>query len=261
MAKGLRYPFVLRDVAEEPRKAQVFGLLNGTIAGAKLRAPLDFSLSMKGLTSLKRVPEPHLTALLDDLYLLSRHKVFLERWVAADIGEAAQFRAYRRTFGAVETRLDNALKEIVSIAKQYPKFDTVELLFGGEEVRNSVMNLADALLAGITLARQKKTRALEFINPKLRTPREQKENADAESRTHVALPLRLKSPKIDHWFIGQADACLDKYQTAAQKQISRHDKVISHLFDAAFGDQSRDPDNIRKELRVQHQEGRPRLIC
>lgn len=260
MARGSKKIGFFREVAEEPRKAQVFGLLNGTVAGAKLSAPLDFSLSMRDLTSLRGVPEPHLKALLDELYLLSRHKLFLERWVKADIREEKQFRAYRKTFRAVETRLSNALKEIVSIAEQYPKFDTVELLFGAEEVRNSVMNLADALLAGISLARQKKTKALEFINPKLRTPREREEIADAESSTHVALPLRLKSPKIDHWFIGQADACLDKYQTAAQKQIPRHDKVISHLFSAAFGNESRDPANIRKELRVQRKEGRPHLL-
>ena len=73
----------------------------------------------------------------------------------------------------------------------------------------------------------------------------------------LVFPARERSPDIDHWFIGAAADCLDKFRTGTGKEIPRYDEIIAETFKIAFGDSERDAENVRTELRRQKKDGRP----
>jgi hypothetical protein len=107
-----------------------------------------------------------------------------------------------------------------------------------------------------------------LIHPKLRTSREKRlVSQDSSLFRNISAPVwREKSPQIDHMFIGQIAACLEKLDIETSlrpngrgKKLSTSASFFRQVFEAAFG-VIKQEGAIAKELERQRNHGREFLI-
>jgi hypothetical protein len=155
---------------------------------------------MENEEHLQALPPDKRAASLNDLFRLSKLKLLLESWTHSDIREAQAFRDRRHVVERAAASLRKQMAAVRAIAERYPFWDNVELLFGGEEVREAIIRIGGEIAAGIELMDRKQRELASLINPQLRTKAE-KQLVQIEFVQHSDLPRREKSPAIDQWFI------------------------------------------------------------
>jgi hypothetical protein len=219
--------------------------------------------------SLILVQQDDLAPLLECLYKAAEDKVEMERLRLRAQEDEQMFRTGHIALTAAMKPIAKALAILkLARARHAEAWKEIEEKSEGEDWEFSfdqiIQNLEDALEVGGTF----RLVYAGQIHPQLRkvTETEMANQTIAGGSGEIAAgsivsheyPARLQSADIDHWFIGAASACLEKYRTGTGKTIPRHDKIISKLFDIAFGDTSRDDSNIRTELKRQRKDGRPK---
>ena len=226
--------------------------------------PETFVQQMKPLLTL--VPESELASLMQCLYAAAKKKLELEenrRWA----GEMAKhFRKMRRSMKTAQKLLGRALR-ILERTEEKEGQNLRQMEWQEESYKFNFDETIQNLKRAWEAAGASQPFLAAAVHPHLRDKAEKEmakqlmaPGVDAHSMEFLISPARPKSPDIEHWFIGAAADCLDKYRTGTGEKIPRHDQIISALFKIAFGDHSRSEENIRKELVRQEKSGRPSYL-
>jgi hypothetical protein len=222
---------------------------------------------MKSVNQLNQMKERDRDELLTQLYEVAQSRMAKAFVLQREQGLACKFRTNQKIALKAIGLYGKALKCVHS-AKQICDDRLIEPQTWGRAA--SVENQINALIASLSAYRQS---TAVRIHPKLRN---QAEKQLAGGHNECGMDLSTggfyglhgspgdypigKAAGIDQWFIGQVDGLLCRYRLADGGKITRHDIVISELFNAAFGERGHGHDSIRIELRRQKQKGAPRLV-
>lgn len=218
---------------------------------------------------LALVPQSELNALLKSLYEAAKWKTKLERWRDSAQDQLTINRKARISMSQARKLLDQALKILrKAVVQNWEELSEIEgsISIGFEDEPRTFKNTIQYLKDAVECADNWQLAYAGLIHPHLRSTAEKQQAQQKLSggRGIVAgtilphdYPARPRSPAIAHWFIGAAAECLDKYRTGTGKKIPRYDKIISMLFQVAFGDHGRNDENIRTELQRQERIGMP----
>jgi len=216
------------------------------------------------------VRQSELTPLLKSLFRIAEKKVHLEKMRDLSLRDVKGLRRFRKEIIAAGRGIKKALGILKNTQRRYGDALSnvaVEDTVDGELILISFDEIVQYLEDALEVAGTERLVAVGQIHTQLRSGYEKKlakkklpspggevEAGSIDPHDH---PARERSPDIDHWFIGAAARCLDKYRTAEGKPIPRYDKIISKLFEVAFNDRTRDVENIRTELGRQKESGSP----
>ena len=211
---------------------------------------------------LTLVPEKDLSPLLMYLYEAAKAKLEFEdyrRWAQA---MATRYRRMRNSMEVAGKALSKAVDTLEKAKADDKDLEFIEWIqkgykFNFEEITRQVK-------VALETVEDSKAALAAMIHPHLRSTPEKHSakklsdpNFDTSSLEDLVFPARTTSPEIDHWFMGAAAECLDKYRTGTDKKIPRYDKIIYELFKVAFRQTKRDVDSIRREVNRQMRSGRP----
>jgi hypothetical protein len=104
------------------------------------------------------------------------------------------------------------------------------------------------------------------IPPSQRTKREKKlagqyfARLQAEEEPDSWPRMGPTTRAIHHWLIGQAAACLDRFQSEKDPTFKIRGALIARLFEAAFEGLMVTEESVKKELRRQREQGKPDYI-
>ncbi len=250
----------------------------------------DFCRVMNELPQLKMLKEKQRSALLDDLYHIAVRKVVSEKFAEAARrsvpwlrNERIKISKLRQLISEAADCLDQAcsdcgeqmydiecfrqfMSQFMSDPSTYSfkvvkgpidyseQLGDIEFTKGDLEIGKIAERLRELV---VELETREEIIALT-IHPRFRTPVEQRLASEANPHKPHRYPLiGPKTPAIDHWFIGAAATCLEKYQAETAMKISNVAQFIGRLFDAAFGAVGRTEGSIDRELRRQKTDGRP----
>jgi hypothetical protein len=228
------------------------------------RLPLidDFIDGMKILPQLRaRLQDDDIETLLCKLYTIARTKIgydsAIENWPEA----IPKIRRARKSMHDIKDWIEEASDRIERITKA----DPVQIKYLNDLTEAQLDPLFSDTLRDISEALRKMSAKAALVeamiaanmHPAKRTESEKRlvklhrlsASGDEERRF-----LRPKTPAVDHWFIGEAAACLAKYGG----EISGKEKIIARLFEM-IGEPGRTEGSISKELQRQSKRGRPAL--
>jgi hypothetical protein len=223
----------------------------------------DFSKLMSEIRYLKAVDERHREKLLLELYKVAEAKERMEHRRAYEIDLSKESREGRRRLSVASGLLRHALQDIRK-ARQVcrDELEDIESMHL-DEWGFSFAEIEEHLKTTIEFVTSYEGLNAALVHPDLRTPREKRlanqptpaiGEVTEEAGDHIPYPVKAKSRAIDHWLIGEAGVCLDKYRTSKNHKIQRYDTVIAKLFYVAFKE-IHSEDSIRKELRRQEKGG------
>jgi hypothetical protein len=202
---------------------------------------------------LPKIADDDREGLLIDLYRLTKSKKAIERWAEEERTDARKFRGYRTSLVDAQRLLRDAMEKILEVAEIYPRWTEFERLFSGEDIRMAVIEAGRQLAKAREIVENKQPLLAALINPKLRTALEKK-LVKREILSHGALPLGEKTKIIDLWLVREAASRMKNYRRVDGKPISGVENVIFQLFQAAFKDEMKMADSIRKYLARQRAE-------
>ncbi len=212
----------------------------------KLERFRKFCEQMLQLPQLGELEKTKQNELLWRLYRAANFKMFLER-AKPDRDEASELRRYRKHLRRLKRALEHLIQELRTMTETVPP---LRECFVNALEPDKLFPFLDALTQAVQFVVDSDRPAAALIHPALRSKAE-RALVPSELTEHIDVPRSSKSPKINLWFIGAAADCLNGYRTEKNKRIRRYDIVISELFKAAFGDSSRNDENIRVVLRRQ----------
>jgi len=212
---------------------------------------------------LASVPGEKRKALLESLYQVAEKKVELEALREPEQKSASEFREAHQGMGRSGMALQKILNTLIEAKKRDSNaWKDIEEKAAGEQWEFTFDEIIEHLKNALGVATNMELVYAGQIHPRLRTKREKRLASRKLGRVVASdiVPHPLiaigKSPVIDQWFIGEAAACLDQYQTLKGKKIARYDKVISKLIEILFAEPER-VERVRTSLRRQKQKGRP----
>jgi hypothetical protein len=230
-----------------------------TTEAEELPAFTEFSKQMSELRYLKAVDERHREKLLRELYKAAEDKERMEHRKAYERDLSKESREERRRLSVASGLLRHALQDIRK-ARQVCRAELEDIESSHlDEWGFTLEGIEKHLQTSIDFVSHYEGLSAALVHPKLRTAREKRmanqpptsvgEFAE-EAEDHVSYSVREKSREIDHWLIGEARTCLDRYHTFKKHKIQRYDTIIAKLFYVLFK-KIHSEDSIRKELRRQ----------
>jgi hypothetical protein len=207
----------------------------------------------------------HRDKLLLELYRAAELKCDMERRAEIERQSVSELRAQGKRFADASDLLRQALQPVRNARRDYTdELEECEELFA-EDWGFTFAGIEENLKAGVDCLTAYECLAAARVHPKQRTAAEKRlvcKRMEAfgdiaeGAESHQDYPLGEKTPALDHWLIGEAASCLDRYRTPKKRQIQGYDTVIARLFYAAFGE-TRSEGSIGIELRRQKRDGRP----
>ena len=230
----------------------------------------EFVVFVQAITPLlTRVQRDDVISLLECLYEATKTKIEFEQYRHWARENAEAVRKARDSMAAVRRQLSKASHVIEKTAEDnHAELEQIESWVKGGEFEFTFDEITEHLKRALETTANIEVFLAGMVHPHLRKPAEKNmakrllnPEIDAglveSSFESLVFPARPLSPDIDHWFIGAAADCLDKFRTGTGRNIPRYDDIISKVFEIAFGDGERDAENIRTELGRQKKEGRP----
>jgi hypothetical protein len=253
----------MRNVAKSVPE-QVIVPEQGAALGTLKQLPSLEKFRTEVLPLLTLVPRPRVDALISALYRTAEKKVELELQRTRAHNDKEMLRSNRSSRKAAMKLLSDALNLLSQTKDQYKvELEQIEFAVELEDFRFRFDDIIQHLKDAVEAAANFQLADAGQVHPHLRKKAERQLAQEKIAGEVVAgsivphdYPARPKSPNIDHWFIGELAACLDKYPRSGGRKIPAYGHIISEIFRIAFGDDRAD-DSVRQELGRQKMAGRP----
>jgi len=221
------------------RKSSVSKKQKQNYASAQRHGLKPFGHFKKSLIgSLDRIPRDQRESVLDTIYALAARRVRIEDEKETEQAVVSRLRPDRKKLVQVRQRLQNAVEELSAADTIFPRqpFPWSDFSETIDELELRVKNIEafEILCANL-------------IHPKVRT---KKENETAtfsgEKYPNFSLRLTKKDSEIDFGFISALEQCLPHLPSRGAKIDAERSRIISKVFEVAFGESGYTPKRISK---------------